>query len=188
MEGCVAYSYRPASAAVSNGVNMAARLFLSDETRIGLAVGYTDAHYTKTVKVDDVVIIQDGDSVGADAVGAQPPWSVTASIERDFTVTSGIEASIRAEFVYHSQNPGPFLTEHPGSPDYRPEASADPETRLLNARAILSSARFQTAIFVDNALDAQPTLGRTNVCCNDPQFTASTFRPRTVGISVTMRL
>jgi outer membrane receptor protein involved in Fe transport len=188
MEGCIAYSYRSASAAVSNGFNLSARLFLSDKSRIGLAIGYTDAHYTKTVLVDDVVIIQDGDSVGADAVGSQPPWSATASIEKDFTVSSGIEASVRAEYVYHSQNPGPFLTEHEGSPDYRPEASADPATRLLNLRAVLSWARFETALFVDNALDAQPTFGRTNVCCDDPQFTATTYRPRTVGISATWRL
>lgn len=188
MEGCISYSYRSASAAVSNGLNLAARFFLNDETRMGLAVGYTDAHYTRTVKIDDIVIIQDGDSVGSDAVGSQPPWSVTASLERDFAVASGIEASVRAEYVYHSQNPGPFLTEHPGSPDYRPEASADPATSLLNLRAVLSWARFEAAVFVDNALDAQPTFGRANVCCTDPLFTATTPRPRTVGISATWRL
>lgn len=188
MEGCNSNSYRTASTAVSNGLNLAVRLYLSDESRIGLAVGYTDAHYTRTVKVDGVVVIQDGDSIGSDAVGSQSPWNVTASIEKDFTITGSVEASARAEYVYHSRNPGPFLTEHPGSPDYRPEARPDPATELLNLRAMLSWTTFETAIFVENALDAQPTFGRANICCNDPLFTATTFRPRTVGISVTWRM
>ena len=187
MDGCVYNSYRSTSAAVSNGMNVAARFFPNDRSRIGLAVGYTDAHYTRTVTVDGILIIRDGDTVGGDAVGSQAPWSVTASIEKDFTVSRSVEASVRAEYVYHSRNPGPFLTSHPGSPDYRPEASPEPATRMLNLRAAFTWATFQATLFIDNALDAQPTFGRTNVCCEDPLFGATTFRPRTVGVSATWR-
>jgi hypothetical protein len=188
MDGCIYYSYRSASAAVSNGLNLAVRYFPSHKSRIGLAVGYTDAHYTRTVVVDGIVIIEDGDSIGGDAVGSQAPWSITASIERDFAVAGDVGARLRAEYVYHSRNHGPFLTEHPGSPDYRPQARPEPEIRMLNLRALLAWARFETALFIDNALDAQPVFGRTNACCEDPLFGATTFRPRTIGISASWRM
>ena len=187
MEGCIYNSYRSASSAASDGLNLAARFFPSDRSRIGLAVGYTDARYTRTIEVDGIVIIRDGDAIGGDAVGSQAPWSVTASVEKDFAVVSGIDGTVRAEYIYHSRNPGPFLTSHPGSPDYRPEATPEPATRMLNLRAELAWAKFEGALFIDNALDAQPTFGRTNVCCADPLFGATTFRPRTIGVSVTWR-
>jgi len=48
---CNPNSYRPVSAAVSNGLHLAARAYLSDHVRTGLALAYTDAHYGDEVDV-----------------------------------------------------------------------------------------------------------------------------------------
>lgn len=61
---CVSSNYRPISAAVSNGYNLAARMNPRDRVRIGVAVAYTDAHYTETVRSGDDVIIEKGDVLG----------------------------------------------------------------------------------------------------------------------------
>ena len=66
-------------------------------------------------------------------------------------------------------------------------ATTNPATNLLNLRATLSWSSFDTALFVSNALDSRPTLTVSNACCTDPLLTGMTFRPRTVGASVTWR-
>jgi outer membrane receptor protein involved in Fe transport len=162
MEGCNGLSYQPVSSAASNGIDFAARLYLNDQTRFGLSVGYADAHYTKTTIVDNVVIIRKGDAIS----GAPPPWSVTASIEKDFTVLDGLKGSMRADYAYNSTTP---------------------TTQFTNLRMLFRWEKLETTIFLDNALDSHPTLGRAHVCCDDPLYTATTFRPRTVGINATWR-
>jgi outer membrane receptor protein involved in Fe transport len=179
---CTAYTYRPASAAVSNGFTLAARAFPSDRVRVGLAVAYTDAHYTETVRSGNAVIIRDGDAVG-NLPQVPSPWNVTASIEGDFAVAGRVTATVRAEDVFHSENPGPFYTYHPASAYYSPDRKPDPSTNVLNLRAVLAWPSFDATVFVNNVLDSQPTLMLINACCEDPLFTASTFRPRTIGVS-----
>jgi hypothetical protein len=84
--------------------------------------------------------------------------------------------------VYHSENPGPFQTRHLASPYYTPDRRGNPATNVLNLRATLQHRSFDTAIFVSNALDTQPTLLYSP---DDPLSRAATFRPRTVGVSAT---
>ena len=178
---CNPNSYRPVSSAVSNGLNVAARAFLSDRTRLGLAIGYVDAHYSETVEQDGDVLIQEGDALGLPPL-VPSPWSITASVEHDLAVGGDATLTLRAEDVYHSENPGPFQSEHLASPYYAPNRQGNPATNLLNLRATLQHRSFDTAIFVSNVLDAQPTLLNS---ADDPLSRAATFRPRTVGVSAT---
>jgi outer membrane receptor protein involved in Fe transport len=162
--------------AASNGFNVAARALLTERVKVGLALAYTDAHYTQTARVHGAVAIRKGDAVG----GGVSPWNVTASIEHDFAVARGGTASVRAEDVFHSQNPGPFYRDRPGSPYYGP-ARPDPSTNVLNLRANVRWSSFDVALFVKNALDSQPTMMRTSF------GDATTFRPRTIGLTATWR-
>ena len=183
----IRYNYRPSDdtsaatplgargAAAINGFNLAARALLTERVRVGLAIAYTDAHYTQSVQADGAVAIGKGD-----ALGRGSPWNVTASIEHDFAVASGVTASVRAEDIFHSQNPGPFSSDRPGSPYYSP-APPDPSTNVLNLRANVKWSSFDVALFVKNALDSQPTLMLTSF------GDASTFRPRAVGMSASWR-
>jgi outer membrane receptor protein involved in Fe transport len=178
---CNPNSYRPISSAVSNGFNVAARAFLSDRVRLGLAVGYVDAHYAETIELDGEVIIQEGDALGTPPA-VPSPWSITASVEYDVPAGGDATVTLRAEDVYHSENPGPFQTRHLASPYYTPDRRGNPATNVLNLRATLQHRSFDTAIFVSNALDTQPTLLYSP---DDPLSRAATFRPRTVGVSAT---
>ena len=178
---CVPNNYRPISSSVSDGFNLAARVFPSDRIRLGLAVGYLDAHYSETVELGRDVIIEDGDALGTPPL-VPSPWSITASVEYDFSAGSDATVTLRAEDVYHSENPGPFHTRHPASPFYVPESRGNPATNVLNLRATLHHHSFDTALFVSNALDTQPILLPSP---GDPWTRAATFRPRSVGVSAT---
>jgi hypothetical protein len=179
--GCIALSYLQPSAAVSKGLNFASRLFLNDRLRFGLSVAYMNAYYSKTTGPEDAPFAREGDPLGA------PPWTVTASIEGDVPLGLAI-ASLRADYTYRRADDGPSRLQDPTSPDYDPQFRPEPSTRALNLRAVIAWKNLEAALFVTNALDAQPMLGRAHACCDDPFYTASTFRPRTVGLSATWRL
>jgi outer membrane receptor protein involved in Fe transport len=161
----------------SDGFDVAIQALVTERIRVGLGIAYTDARYTQTLKVGDAVFVRKGDAVGGS------PWSVTASIERDFPLRGGVTASVRAEDVFHSHNPGPLYSENPDSPFYFPFPT-DPATNVLNARVDVRWSDFDVAALVSNALDSHPTLVIDQGVAGPA---ALTLTPRTVGLSGTWR-
>jgi hypothetical protein len=168
--------------AASNGFDVAVHALAGTHVRASVAVSYADARYTHTVTQDSFVVRQ------GQAVGGLPnvvaPWNVTASVEYSVPLLGGATGILRAEDIFRSRNPGPFLNDDPASPSYSPGNLPDPSTNLLNLRATLHCANYDVALFVNNALDSRPTILR-NFCCAGPgsPIYATTFRPRTVGLS-----
>jgi len=177
--------------AVSYGFDLGVHALITDRLSAGLTMAYTDAHYTQSVTVDspvgdDRVIVGNGDALGALPI-VPSPWNVTAFVGYDLTLTSGVSVDVRAENIFRSRNHGPFTAEDPDSLFYAPGRRSDPSTNMLNLRADLKWPRFDLAFLVENALDSQPTLLRRNRCCQDTLFFATTFRPRTIGLTGTLR-
>ena len=149
--------------------------------RASVAVAYADARYTQTWTEYGFVVRQ------GLAVGALPhvvaPWNVTASLEYSVPLSGSAIGILRAEDIFRSRNPGPFQDDDPASPNYAPGNTPDPSTNLLNLRATLRRGSYDVALFVNNALDSRPTIllrydGPPSASAN-----ATTFRPRTVGLS-----
>jgi outer membrane receptor protein involved in Fe transport len=183
--GCIDNSRRPGGAAVSNGFTVAARAYPTERVRVGLSLAYVDAHYTETVRSGDDVIIEDGDAIGQ-LPRVPSPWSVTASIEHDFAVAQGVTVTLHAEDILRSENPGPFYSHHPASPYYSPSQQPNPSTNVLNLRAVFAWPRMDAALFVNNALNSHPLLSAEHL--DDPPLSfATTFRPRTIGVSTNWR-
>ena len=171
--------------AVSNGFDLAMQALLGERVRVDLSVAYTNARYTETVSAGGKVIVRDGDALGTPPL-VTSPWNATTSIEERFSLRNSVVVTLRAEDVFHSRNPGPFYTNDPQSPYYAPGLVSDPATNVLNLRADFRRANFDVAVFVNNALDSQPTLLKRNKGVDiDSLFYATTFRPRTVGLSGT---
>jgi hypothetical protein len=118
------------------------------------------------------------------AVGNLPyvvsPWNVTTSVEYSMPLSGGV-AMLRAEDIFRSRNPGPFQDHDPATPAYFPGNTPDPSTNLLNLRAMFRRESYDLALFVNNALDSRPTILRRYDGGASPY--ATTFRPRTVGLS-----
>ncbi|HKE45293.1 MAG TPA: TonB-dependent receptor, partial [Steroidobacteraceae bacterium] len=181
-----------AGAATSDGFDLSLQALATDHLKLGLLMAYTDAHYTRTVTVQantwpyPVVIIRKGDALGSLPL-VPSPWNVTASIGYDFNTTDGPRISVRAEDIFHSRNPGPFTNKDPENLAWAPGREPDPTTNLLNLRADLKWPSFDLALFVDNTLDSQPTLSLRNRSGTDSLYFATTFRPRTVGLTASWR-
>lgn len=146
--------------------------------------------YTQTITQGGGVIVRQGQALvpGFDFESVSP-WSLSGSV--DYLVNLGRDATLdlRAEDAYRSQNPGPFAQQDPQSASYIPGYQPDPATNLLNLRATVRWQHYEASLFLNNAFDSLPTIQRTNATGEVTQtFIATTFRPRTVGLSVSWRL
>jgi iron complex outermembrane recepter protein len=177
-------------AAASNGFDLAVQALPSARVTLNIEVAYTDARYTRTITQDGVVIVRQGQAInsGFDFVSVSP-WHVTASINYQVKLGPDVTGDLRAEDVFRSQNPGPFAVQDPGSPFYVPGYRPDPATNLLNLRATVRWQRCDAALFVNNALNALPITQQTNATgVLSQRLDAATFRPLTVGLTVSWHL
>jgi outer membrane receptor protein involved in Fe transport len=183
----------------SQGFGLAAQAELGRGLEARLATSYVDARYTQTLRNDGNTTVIDVFGVippddrlivsAGDAVGTPPqvtsPWSITASIGKRIALAERRSLDLRLEGVYHSRNHGPFYTDHPDAM-YPANLASNPGNSLLNLRATLKAGELDLALFVNNLLDARPVLLKRNKG-NDVNtlFYATTFRPRTIGLSAT---
>jgi outer membrane receptor protein involved in Fe transport len=184
-----------AGAAQSRGFDFGALAALTSHLSLQLTAAYADARYTQTAYAGSspigyptpaTVVATSGDAIGALPLVAAP-WTVFASVDYKIAFTGTISATLQAQDVFHSSNPGPFTTENPNATVYAPERQPDPSTNLLNLLASATISRVELSLFLDNALDSQPTLQRRNRTPGDTLFYATTFRPRTLGLAVNWR-
>ena len=91
--------------------------------------------------------------------------------------------TLSAQDTYNSRNPGPFSSDNPLAVTYAPARQANPSTNLLNLRGTAAWSSFELSLFVNNALDSQPTLQVRNHISTSSLLYATTFRPRTIGVA-----
>jgi iron complex outermembrane recepter protein len=172
-----------AGSAMSRGFELQAQGLLTEYLKTDLSLAYEDARYTQTVRVGSLLIVANGDVVGTLPL-VPSPWDLRGSIDYARPLGGGgITGFARAEDEIHSHNPGPFYSQHPDDAFYAPARVPDPTTNLLNARAGLRWSRVEVGLYVNNLLDSQPTLSRRNNYREDTLIYATTFRPRTIGLS-----
>ena len=171
-----------AGAATSDGFDIGIQAALTDQLKVGVTAAYTYARYSEAVVLGDAVVVGKGDAIGALPL-VPAPWSATASAAYEMALPGGVRVSLHAQDVFHSRNPGPFTSDNPVALTYAPTRRPNPSTDLLNLRATAAWPAFEVSVFVNNALDSQPTLQRRNYIPTDTLFYATTFRPRTVGAS-----
>ena len=174
--------------AVSNGFDLALRAMLAEHLQWGLNAGYSNAYYTKTV-LDPAgnPIASEGEKVGSLPV-VNSPWDVDTFAYYRVPLSTAQEMYLRAEYQFHSKNPGPFINQNALNPAYEPLEVANPATRLLNARLGLLSGRLDANLFVNNLLNSHPLLAAQEFAPTSKFLTYSSFRPRTIGIALTVPL
>jgi iron complex outermembrane recepter protein len=172
--------------AMSRGFELQAQALMTEYLKTDLSIAYEDARYTQTVRVGSLLIVARGDVIGTLPL-VPSPWDVRASIDYARPLGGGLTGYARAEDEIHSHNPGPFYSDHPDDVAYAPGRVANPATNLLNVRAGLKWSRVDVGLYVDNLLDSQPTLLARNNATADTLFYATTFRPRTIGLSGSVR-
>jgi outer membrane receptor protein involved in Fe transport len=174
-----------AGRAASNGFDLSVHAAVTERVRLAAALEYADARYTTTIFFPDGSAFHEGDVVGGTGV---PPWSGSVSAEVDVFRTAHLTVNVRAEDIVRSHNNGPFSIGAPGTGYVSPSLlKGDHATNLLNTRLSFRWAGYEVAAFVNNVFNSRPILGFTPLVYGYPLTFADTFRPRTVGVSGSVR-
>jgi iron complex outermembrane receptor protein len=171
--------------AAINGFDLAVRALLTRRLKLDLAVAYADARFTESVTSLGRPLTHSGDAIGT-LPQVPSPWNATVSMDYSVPWGGGPSITIHVEDAIHSHNPGPFTRP---IEVYPAGSHSDPATNLLNLRVTIGWSDAGLNLFVDNAWGSQPTLqGKSEVGVPGATlFYATTFRPRTVGISLDVR-
>ena len=171
--------------AVSKGFDIQADYQVLDSLHLDASVGYTDAQYTANAySADGTLLVANGD-----AIGSQPwisPWTATAGIEYDFELLEK-DAYARADYEFASHNFWPLATQHVASESYDPHLVADPATNFVSMRAGMIIGTLDASLFMNNVFNSHPQLDLNHQDSSTVLYEASTFRPRTTGITLTYR-
>jgi iron complex outermembrane receptor protein len=177
-----------AGTAVSNGFDLSLAAKVQDSITLSLALGYDDAHYTSTVKSGASIIAQNGAAIGNPVTGdIISPWTSSFTAQYDLPIYRDYAPYIWAEDDFHSRNTGPFTSMNPAAASYDPTIPANPSTNLIKLRAGFKISDVKISLFVDNLSNAHPQLALQHPFPTSPVYSATTFRPRTIGVNVIYR-
>ncbi len=170
--------------AVSQGFDLQGDWRLTQHFDVEFTVGYTDAQYSKTAAdpATGAILANKGDAL--DVV----PVTATLGAQYDFTIFDR-KAFVRADYEYNSNRTRPIPDEDPNtSPDYYdPGLRPDPATQQVSARTGVSFDTWDFDLYVENLFDAHPQLDLQHQDQGTTLYEATTFRPRTVGVTATYR-
>ena len=170
--------------AVNDGFDLSLQTLITDQLRIDLKVGYSDLRYVDTTySANGTPVSVKGDAI--QALGfVNPPWDVSVSPNYTFPLADGDQFRLRAQYIFHSRNNRSVITENPESPSYSPAEVPDPPTHLTNFRATYIRGAFEGGAYLENAFNSHPLLGAYQDIPTSNLITHSTFRPRTLGVSL----
>ncbi len=179
--------------AVAWGGDIQADIQVTDAFSTELALGYTDARYTKDAAFGTGIIAASGDAIQGESGQPGPPFTASLSLEYRFHLASH-DAYARADDEYeaHAKWLGP--TQDPNTLQYDGANFTLPSTNFMSIRLGVLLGGWDVSAFVDNVLDAHPYTNYAwtiNPGYPDPNganpqsrlFSAFTFRPRTIGIT-----
>ena len=188
-EFCGPYAYNTnAGNAVSDGFDLALRALLTEQLRLDVDVGYVNAYYTSSGYIPGLpqsnatLIVREGDKVGI-LPQVNAPWSVNTTLNYGFRLGNGDKVHFQAQMLYTSQNPGPWLAQNTVLNGY-PLEVADPVTHIYNLRAGLTVEKLDATFFVNNAANNTQALSKYQNNGNSNLVSYTTFRPRTIGLTL----
>jgi len=171
--------------ATSKGFDIGFQALPFDSLTLTGTFGYTNANFdSDALSPSGVKIYRKGGGVP----DAGPPWTASLSGEYAFKLFAQHNFYFRADFTQTSQDRRVGVLV-PGTPNYDPLLRPDPAYGLVNIRLGTRLSGMDLSLFVNNVTDAHPlflTAGHSLIY--DPQdWTASSLRPRTYGITLTYR-
>jgi iron complex outermembrane receptor protein len=168
--------------AISQGFDLEGDWRLTDAFEVNLAVGYTDAHYTaNAIDPNSGALL----AVKGDVLDVAP-WTVSLGAQYNFNLMNH-DGFIRADYEYTDRRTRPIPAEDPATTYFDPGLVPDPATNLVSLRTGMSFQKVNLALYVDNLFDSHPQLDLQHQDGGTALFEATTFRPRTVGVSADYR-
>ncbi|HWA18894.1 MAG TPA: TonB-dependent receptor [Devosia sp.] len=166
--------------AESKGFDLQAEWLITDQFDLDISLGYTDAYYTSTSSSAGLVLANVGDRLPGS------PW--TASLGAQYTASIwGKDAFVRLEYEYAGGETGLSPDRDPGTTLFDRHLLPEPATNMFAIRAGATLHDINLVLFMDNVFNAHPLLDLNHQDNKTLLFEASTFRPRTIGLTATYR-
>ena len=165
--------------ATSKGFDLQARILVNSHLSIEASTGYTAARFDAdaTVPGTTFIVAARGDAIDV------PPWTATLAGQYDFTLGAN-HGFVRADGEFASHRVRPSVAEDPQTEFYDGALYPNPSTFQASVRAGVTIGHLDVAIFANNVFNAHPLLFRNHEDSQTPLFEATTFRPRTYGLSL----
>jgi iron complex outermembrane recepter protein len=164
-------------AAVSKGFDLQTQIRPLPGLTVGLNGGYTDAAYSRTtVGGSGTIISERGDAIGV------PKWNGSLSSEYDFAQV-GRNFYARFDFQFIGQGPN----QDPRVYGYDAAIVPTGETKMLNLRLGTLLGQWNLSVFADNVTNNEPILSQGRDASSSPILTSFTYRPRTIGVTASLR-
>ncbi|WP_129778364.1 TonB-dependent receptor [Peristeroidobacter soli] len=170
----------------AKGVDMMLQAVPVPDLLIDLSLGYMSSEYTAQVmssaESDASVLISDGNSL-PNVV----PFKAALGVTYNFFAFDNA-SYVRAAYEYSSRRSDRLPTQDPTTTQYlaNPPFPYLPETHMVRLRGGMDFGSYDVSVFVDNLLDSAPLLSRTSSTQSD-FYQVSTWRPRTLGVTVVYR-
>jgi outer membrane receptor protein involved in Fe transport len=183
--------------AVAKGLDIQAEMAITDNFTAELAAGYTDARYTKNSTLAPPpegqapqYVVAEGDAISGQSGQPAPPVTVTLGLEYRFKMFTR-DSYVRVDDEYQGRPKWASASQDSSTLQYDPANYTLSATNFASARAGMTFGGWQASLFVDNLFDSHtvtnynwsidPGDGNSRL---ERQFT---FRPRTVGLTITYR-
>ena len=165
--------------ATSKGFDLQARILINSHLTIEASTGYTSATFdgNATVPGTGFIVAAQGDAIDV------PPWTATLAGQYDFQIGAN-KGIVRADGEFASHRTKPSVAEDPQTEFYDATLYHDPATFQASVRMGVTFGHMDVAIFANNVFNAHPLLFRNHEDSQTPLFEATTFRPRTFGLSL----
>ncbi len=167
-------------AAESRGFDLEGEWLATDALNIDFSLGYTDARYTSTSASAGLVLARDGDKLPGS------PWTFSLGTQYNAKVL-GHAAFVRVDYEYASRETGLTPERDAATTLFDRFLVPDPPTHMVSLRAGTTLDVVNVALFMDNVFNANPRLDLNHQDSDTKLFEATTFRPRTIGITATYR-
>ena len=171
--------------ATAKGFDLSLEVLPFEGLSITGSVGYTKATFDDDVTNGAGVIFPGGSGIP----GASAPWNTAVSGVYNLPPIGDLNFYTRVDFTYTSRERRAGATE-PGAFGFNPLARPTPGYSTLNARIGVTIDRFDVSAFVTNLTDAHPyfALGpASQPIPYDPVWAATTLRPRTIGLTLSLK-
>lgn len=177
-----------AGGAVSKGGDVQAQVKIAGGLSASLLASYTDAYYSSALigpPPTNSIFIRKGDTLPI------PGFTGNIGLRYDFSAANHA-GYVRIDYQYTGAYKRGF---GPGSSSYDADTYDAGETRYVSGRAAVDIKALEVSLFVQNLFNSQDIMGLTggractNLSCstfrsNNPVFAATTFRPRTAGVTL----
>lgn len=161
--------------AASKGGDISVDAKVGDHWLLHASAGYTSSAFTETIKSGAALVAAKGDSTSTIS-----PWTGNVYGQYGFVVASH-KAFALLSYDFASRGPKPNTAVYGVDPDGFQRAA----TNIVTARAGMDFGNLTASLFINNVFNSNPTLSHIRDIPTSPLFTDATFRPRTMGLTVT---